>query len=163
MSRAVDKALSRFEPKNASTPKLNCAQSVLTGLGPQIGIDDRTAIRAGRGFGGGIGHQGDICGAVCGAVIALGFGAESDSEAENRSRASQRVQDLFRRFRERHGHVRCRLLTGIDPSTPEGESEAKARNVHHTHCRFFVRSAVEIVEDLLSEEPADDRNALEET
>lgn len=155
MSSAVIKALSYFDPDDPSTPELNCGQAVLAGLGQRIGIDERTAIRAGRAFADGISHQGNICGALFGAVIALGFGTETDSEPRNRSIAYARTRELFQRFRERHGNVECRLLIGIDPSTPEGEREAHARNIHRTHCTHFVQSAVEIVEDLLREETAD--------
>lgn len=155
MSSAVTKALSHFEPHDPATLKLNCGQAVLVGLGQRIGIDEKTAIRAGRAFAGGIGHQGNICGALCGGAIALGFAAEEDSEPRNRSLAYKRTRELFRRFRERHGNVECRLLIGIDPSTPEGEQEVHARNIHHTHCTRFLQSTVEIVEDLLREETAE--------
>jgi len=157
MSSAIIKALSHFEPRDSATLKLNCGQAVLTGLGPRVGIDDRTAIRAGRAFAGGIGHQGDVCGALIAGAIALGFAAETESEPRNRSLAYTRTRALFRRFRERHGNVECRLLIGLDPSTPEGEREVHARNIHHTHCTHFVRSAVEIVEDLLRDEMAEFR------
>jgi hypothetical protein len=92
---------------------------------------------------------------VIAGAIALGFAIESEAEPRNRSLAYKRTRELFRRFRERHGNVECRLLIGVDPSTPEGEHEVHARNIHHTHCTSFVRSAVEIVEDLLRDEMAD--------
>lgn len=149
MSSAVTKALFHFDPHDPATVKLNCGQAVLVGLGQRIGIDERTAIRAGRAFAGGIGHQGNVCGALCGGAIALGFAEETESEPRNRSVAYTRTRDLFRRFRERHGDVECRILIGIDPSTPEGERQVHERNIHHTHCTRFVQSTVEMVEDLL--------------
>lgn len=151
MSKASKLALSYFDSADTATPKLNCGQSVLAGLGFRIGIDEITATRCGRGFGGGIGHQGDVCGALCGAVIALGFGHDGKSEGRNRSATYGDARKLFQRFRQRHGNTECRLLIGVDPSTPEGEHEVHARNIHQTHCTQFVASAVEIVEDLLAE------------
>lgn len=160
MSSAVVKALTHFEPPDSVVLKLNCGQAILVGLAPQIGIDERTAIRIGRAFAGGIGHQGNVCGALCAGAIALGLTAEADSEPRNRTAAYKRTRELFRRFRELHGNVECRLLIGIDPSTPEGEQEVHARNIHHTHCRRFVQSTVEIVEELLREEIAHAREEV---
>lgn len=157
MSSAVIKALAHFEPHDSATLKLNCGQAVLVGLGQRIGMDELTAIRAGRAFAGGIGHQGNICGALVAGAVALGFAGDADAEPRNRATAYRCTREMFRRFVERHGNVECRLLIGIDPSTPEGEHEVHARNIHHTHCRRFVQSTVEIVEDLLGEEIAEIR------
>ncbi|MBE0531725.1 MAG: C_GCAxxG_C_C family protein [Rhodospirillales bacterium] len=157
MSSAVIKALSHFEPHDPGTLKLNCGQAVLAGLADRIGIDEKTAIGAGRPFAGGIGHQGNVCGALIAGAIALGFATGARAEPSNRQTAYKRTRELFRLFSERHGNVECRLLIGIDPSTPEGEHEVHTRNIHHTHCTAFVRSAVEIVEDLLQVEIGDIR------
>ena len=151
MSNATRRAQSFFDPSDDGTPKLNCGQSVLAGLAQRLNIDESMAVRCGRGFGGGIGHQGNVCGALCGAVIALGFGHDEQSERQNRAATDAGVRELFRRFRERHGEVECRRLIGVDPSTPEGEHEVHARDIHRTHCTRFVQSAVELVETLLDE------------
>lgn len=151
MSKAVERALALFEGTAKDLPRLNCGQSVLVALAPAVHIDTRTAIRVARGFGGGIGHQGDVCGALCAAVMALGLTRNGSNEPSNRSAAYADTRELFRRFRERYGYTECRLLIGVDPSTPEGEQEVHSRGIHHTHCTRYVRSAVEIVEDVLRE------------
>lgn len=152
MSGATMRALAFFNAADSAIPKLSCGQAVLAGLSLRVGIDEETAIRCGRGFGGGIGHQGNVCGALCGAVIALGLGQEGgESERHDRAATQAAVRELFRQFRALYGETECRLLIGIDPSTPEGEDEIHARGIHRTHCTRFVESAVTIVEDLLNE------------
>ena len=98
MSNATRRAQSFFDPSDDGTPKLNCGQSVLAGLAQRLNIDESMAVRCGRGFGGGIGHQGNVCGALCGAVIALGFGHDEQSERQNRAATDADVRELFRRF-----------------------------------------------------------------
>ena len=47
----------------------NCAQSVLTSYSSELGLDDHQALRLAAPFGGGIGHSGEVCGAVSGAMM----------------------------------------------------------------------------------------------
>ena len=49
----------------------NCAQSVFCSCREYTGIDDKTALAISGGFGGGV-RCGEICGALSGAVMAIG-------------------------------------------------------------------------------------------
>lgn len=51
---------------------INCCMQVLGELGPRLGLDQKTAYRLGAAFGGGM-EQGGPCGAVSGALMALGL------------------------------------------------------------------------------------------
>ena len=62
----------------------NCAQSVLGACGEYTGLDDNTALAVSAGFGGGV-RSGEICGAISGAVMAIGMAQQSDpAEPEER-------------------------------------------------------------------------------
>ena len=50
----------------------NCAQSVLCALAPVLGIDEDAAFTLAEGFGAGMGGMTETCGAISGAVMALG-------------------------------------------------------------------------------------------
>ena len=50
----------------------NCSQAVLSVFCEELGLDKETAARIAGGFGGGIGHLGETCGAVTGAIMAMG-------------------------------------------------------------------------------------------
>jgi C_GCAxxG_C_C family probable redox protein len=128
----------------------NCAQSVFAVVAPQYGIPRETAFKIASPFGGGIAHRGGICGAVTGALLALGLahGAATPAEKE----ATYRLANEFmRRFEERHGSVTCRDLLGCDISTPEGSQAAKDRNVFAEICFPLVKDAAAILSEMLEE------------
>ncbi len=141
---AADEALRLFDEG------FNCAQSVLASRAPALGIGRAEALRAAAGFGGGMGRLAGTCGAVSGAVIALGFahGAVSGADAAAKERTYETVRALVAEFRARHGSITCRELLGEDVSTPEGFRRAHDGGLTRRFCPAFVRSAVEILERL---------------
>ena len=51
----------------------NCAQSTFIPFARQMGLDDESALRVAAAFGGGMGRNGQNCGAVSGALLAIGL------------------------------------------------------------------------------------------
>ena len=68
----------------------SCAQAVLSAYGPQYGLDRELALKVAGAFGGGMGHMGQVCGAVTGAfmVIGLKYGKTCAEDNETREKAS---------------------------------------------------------------------------
>ena len=79
---------------------MNCAQCVLCAASKYIEIDPDYARRIAAGFGGGI-KSGEVCGAVSGAVMALGVAGKQDCTKE--------FVDDFKTF---FGSCVCRELKG---------------------------------------------------
>jgi len=52
---------------------LNCAQSVISAYSETLGLDNELARAVSVGFGGGMGISQKTCGAVSGAIIAIGY------------------------------------------------------------------------------------------
>jgi len=130
----------------------NCSQAVFSTLAEPLGLDRSLALKIASPFGGGIGRTGEICGAVSGALMALGlqFGFdEPDPQAKDRAYALAR--EYMRRFQERYGSVTCRTLIGVDLSTPAGLQKAREQDVFKQKCSQFIARAVEIAEEMLSE------------
>ena len=66
-------------------------------------------LRAATGLGGGIGHEGDTCGALTGGVLSLGqFHRGNDDE-----RLWRDCIEYYRRFNRRFGSSKCRNITGV--------------------------------------------------
>ncbi len=131
----------------------NCAQSVLAALAAQAGLEPTAAIKLASSFGGGIARRGQVCGAISGALMALGLaanGASVDDKEANYARA----ETFLQRFEQLHSTILCRDLTGCDFTTPAGRQQAAERDIHHTVCTLLVRDAVRIVMDMLSEQEA---------
>jgi C_GCAxxG_C_C family probable redox protein len=130
----------------------NCAQSVLACCGDGRGVSRDAAIRLAGGFGGGIGRMGEACGAVTGAIMALGlvFASPDPLDAAAKQRIQAKTDEFIRRFRERHGAVDCRDLIGCDISAPEAMKKAREAGIFKTVCPPLVRSAAQIVEEMIA-------------
>jgi len=125
----------------------SCSQSLLAGFGPGFGLDKDLAFKVGRGFGGGMG-RGDICGAVSGAFMLLGFTVDGE-ERPARLKTYDLIQEFIRRFEAAHQTIRCQeLLGGVNPNTPEGKQKAKELQLFTTVCPKFVQTAAEIFESM---------------
>ena len=85
----------------------NCAQSVLGACGEYTGLDENTALAVSAGFGGGV-RSGEICGAISGAVMAIGMAQQKDpADAESKAKTAAQTKELVKAFREKYGCVRC--------------------------------------------------------
>jgi C_GCAxxG_C_C family probable redox protein len=125
--------------------EFNCAQSVYAGCArDEADSWHRRAVAA--AFGGGVARSGEVCGALTGALMALGDARQTDLAADPagvRSEIYARAQRLIAEFRAAHGSIRCRELTGCDMTTPEGQAEFKAHDLHASYCSKLVGWAAE--------------------
>ena len=96
-------------------------------------------------------RTGETCGALTGAlmVIGLGHAKTRKDDDDSREQAYALAQEFMDAFRERHGHVLCRGLLGVDVSTPEGMGTVREQDLFRTVCPKFVRISGELLERLL--------------
>ena len=129
----------------------SCSQSMMLTYATQLGLDSEMALQLGTGFAGGMGRNAEVCGAVTGAVMVIGLkhGMKNKNEEDARAKTFEFVSELFKRFSAKHDSVLCRTILGCDISTPEGRELASAENRFKTLCPEFVRTAAEILEDIL--------------
>jgi C_GCAxxG_C_C family probable redox protein len=142
MDNPVEIAAARF------SESFNCAQAVLAAFAARFGLDEKTALKLASPFGGGVARRGEICGAVTGALLAVGLkeGAETPAGKEH---AYQLAGEFLRQFEAAHGSLLCRDLIGCDLRTPAGNQQAAKRKVFVTICPDLVRSAARIAGSLL--------------
>ncbi|MBN1179679.1 MAG: C_GCAxxG_C_C family protein [Anaerolineae bacterium] len=122
----------------------NCAQSVLMAVGPQWGLDAALARRVAAPFGGGIVGQGRTCGAVTGALMAIGLRYGDAPTVEMEAAAAA----FLERFRARHTTTVCKELLRLDIGISDELEWAREEGVFATRCTQFVRDAVEILGEL---------------
>jgi C_GCAxxG_C_C family probable redox protein len=146
MTDLQENALARF------SRNFNCAQSVLAAFVPQLGLEEAQALKLASPFGGGVARRGQICGAVTGALMALGLAQGADTPA-GKEAAYCLGQEFLQRFESRHGTLLCRELLQVDISTPEGHQQAREKHLFTTRCPLFVADAVDIVQAMLAETP----------
>lgn len=131
----------------------NCAQSVACAFAQRLGIDDRTARLMASGFGGGIGREQLTCGAVTGAVMAIGCRwFDPGNIAGTKALVYEKTREVLRRFKELHGTISCRELLGVDLKTPEGQKQAREQDLFHLRCEPYVQEACRIVEQMLADQ-----------
>ena len=121
----------------------NCAESVLLA---SVG-EQKNVPRAATAFGGGMGRQGEVCGALTGALMALGVRMGRDEpDAEKRDKVYAMTRELFAEFKKRFGSVLCKELTGCDLLTEEGKKKFEDEKIHSTKCHEYVAFTAEWVE-----------------
>lgn len=106
----------------------NCAQAVVIPFAGDMGLTREQANALALHFGGGMGC-GSICGAVSGALMALG----------GMNVSQEKRTELLRRFRARNGAVDCARL--LQAAAERGEPKK-------VHCDRLVAEAMELACEL---------------
>ena len=130
-----------------------CSQSVLLAYADQVGVEPETAAKIAAPFGAGMARMGWTCGAVTGALMAIGlrYGFETAGDVETKERMYEKERLFLTRFGSRHGALMCRELLGRDLSTPEGFEQAKDEGLFETRCPRYVGDAVRILAEILGD------------
>jgi C_GCAxxG_C_C family probable redox protein len=102
-------------------------------------------------FAGGIGNTGSVCGAVVGAVMAIGLRRGRGETMEEMMGHLAVAQEFRRRFEAEMGVIGCRELTGLDLSTEEGLKQAMDSDIVQRICFPAVAASYRLVVELLQE------------
>ena len=113
---------------------------------------DNDAIpRIASAFAGGIGNTGSVCGAVIGAVMAIGLKLGRADTMEEVLRNLAVAREFRGRFEAEMKSINCRELTGADLSTEEGIKQFMSSDTPQSVCFPAVGAAYRLVVDLLKE------------
>jgi len=128
-----------------------CSQSVLLVYAEELGLDPGMAAKIAAPFGAGMGRMGWTCGAVTGALMAIGlrYGFDTAGDVETKELMYEKERQFLAAFAARNRSVVCRELLGRDLSTPEGLEAARQEGLFETRCPGYIRDAVEILGELL--------------
>lgn len=129
----------------------NCAQAVFTTFSGDLGLEQQSALKVACGFGGGMGHTGGPCGAVSGAVMAIGLkhGKCNPEDNDAKAKTYELVAEFSKRFKEKHGSLLCTELIGHDLTSPNGVKAAREAGVFQTVCPRLISDAISIAEEIL--------------
>lgn len=129
-----------------------CSQAVFSAYAEEMGLDRGTALKIAGAFGGGMGRMAETCGAVSGALMALGlkYGHTNPTDTATKEKTYELVKEFVAQFQARNGSIVCKELLGWDISTPAGHEAAKYRGLFTSLCPKYVADASEIVEDILA-------------
>jgi len=126
--------------------KFNCSQTVFSLFADELDIDEKTALKIASGFGGGMACA-ETCGAVTGAYMVIGMKhGHAVSDPDKKANTKLQIQKFNQKFKNVHGSLICKELTGYDISTPEGSVAANEKAVFKTLCPKFIKTACHILE-----------------
>jgi len=126
--------------------KYNCAQSVFAACAGETGLGEAERLAVASAFGGGLARQGEVCGALTGALMALGekqSAALAAGPVAARDAVYTQAAKLMEEFRAAHGSILCRELTGCLFSTEEGQRAFKEQDIRNKVCNKLVAFAAE--------------------
>ena len=138
------------EAKRLFDSGYNCAESVLLAISrDRLPQNVETIIpRIATGLGGGIGRNGDVCGALTGGVVGIGLAMGRNSSEQNRDPCYVAVDRFYSAFTKEFGTCKCRELTGLDLKTEKGR-EAYQAQIHSERCTKIVSWAARVVCEII--------------
>ncbi len=134
----------------------NCSQSILLAFADMIPVDRDILSRMASSFGGGMGRLREVCGSVSGMFMVAGFlyGYAGPETGQVKADHYARIQELARRFEEKHGTIVCREMLGLtvrhDVPTPEARTQEYYKK---RPCGEIIGDAAEILEQYIQENP----------
>ncbi|MFX1544390.1 MAG: C-GCAxxG-C-C family protein [Promethearchaeota archaeon] len=128
----------------------NCAQAVFRAISEHKGVYIENGTQLASGFGGGITHSGQQCGALSGAIMAIGLlvGKNVSDVREHKAETYRLSAELLSRFKEQFGTIICDTLTGVKMSDSEARKNAIEQGRFQEVCPKFVKEAVRIVTEM---------------
>jgi C_GCAxxG_C_C family probable redox protein len=134
-TKTAEKAVKLFDSG------FNCAEAVLFALSQEFNQESSLIPRIATGFGAGVGRSGQICGALSGAVMAMGLlkGCDKgEEEREKRNAAYENVQRVIKDFEKEFGSSKCIMLTQCDLQTEEGQKKYRCEELRRNLCPKLV-------------------------
>jgi len=137
---------------------LNCAQSVFSSFSEELGLDEKTAKKIAGCFGSGM-RCGEVCGALTGALMAIGlkYGACSAEDTEEKADTNTKTVEMINAFKAENGSIFCRDLLGYDILKENELAIIREKGLFKTICPKLVGSAALILEKKLDEWEAGSR------
>lgn len=132
----------------------NCAQAVFVAFADVVGMDEAAALRLSSSFGGGVGRQREVCGAVSGMCMVAGalFGYDDVTDPKVKTEHYALIQEMCGKFREAFGSIICRELLGAKTATTTPVPSARTPEYYATRpCAKFVGMCADILGEYIKE------------
>ena len=98
-------------------------------------------------------NKGEVCGACTGALMVLGmkYGQVDLNDQKSRAQEHAKAEEFLEEFKKCKGSYICRDILGCDISTEEGRAYALDKGLFGKLCPEMVKTAAEIVSEMLAE------------
>ncbi len=132
----------------------NCSQSIVLAFADLLPIDEKTLLRMASSFGGGMGRLREVCGSVSGMFMVTGilYGYDGPETGQVKADHYARIQELARRFEEKHGSIVCREMLGLNVKHDVPIPEARTDEYYKKRpCVEIIGDAAEILDEYIKE------------
>ncbi|NEW83595.1 MAG: C_GCAxxG_C_C family protein [Mariniphaga sp.] len=128
----------------------SCAQSVLYPFGKEYFKNPEDAARLAAGFEAGLAFRGEVCGAVSGAMMAIGlkYGHANPQEELAKEQMYKLTNEFLASFEGKCGATSCNKLLNVDIRTSEGINHAIENNLFGTVCVNAIQTSADILEEI---------------
>jgi C_GCAxxG_C_C family probable redox protein len=130
----------------------NCAQAVFAAFHEEMGLSEELALKLMMPMGGGVGGLRDICGALCGAAMALGMLRKDvkPNDVDAKKAMYALVQEKAARFREQFTTWNCGALLAINDLQPAPVPAVRDAHYYEVRpCGKYVEACARLVEEEL--------------
>ncbi|MCP4023098.1 MAG: C_GCAxxG_C_C family protein [Desulfobacteraceae bacterium] len=128
-----------------------CAESVLVAASKTYGFESDLIPQIATAFCSGVSRTSGMCGAISGALMAIGAVKGRNKPATKVDATYKIVQEFLSEFEKKHGATNCTKLLGFDLSTKEGQAEYKRKygESEESFCGDLTASAAGILQKVL--------------
>ncbi len=132
----------------------NCSQSIVLAFADLLHVDESELLKLSSSFGGGMGRLREVCGSVSGMFMVAGllYGYDGPETGQIKADHYARIQELARRFEEKHGSIVCRELLGLSVRRDVPVPEARTAEYYKKRpCPDIIGDAAQILEEFIKE------------
>jgi C_GCAxxG_C_C family probable redox protein len=126
-----------------------CAESVIRSIAGHYGADPDLLTKVATGFCAGVSRTSGMCGAVSGAIMAIGLIKGRTSPEQPVYPVYILVQRLLDSFAKEFGSINCGHLVGCDLNRPEGQTWFKENDLR-SRCSNFTGQATRMALEIIS-------------
>ncbi len=134
----------------------HCSQSIIMTFADMLPVDDKMLSKLASSFGGGMGRLREVCGSVSGMFMVAGllYGYDGPETGQIKADHYARIQELARRFEEKHGTIVCREMLGLSVKHDVPTPEARTQEYYKKRpCAEIIGDAAEILDEYIKENP----------
>ncbi len=130
----------------------NCSQALVGAFAEDMDLPLDTAMKWSSGLGGGLCRMREVCGAVSGAILVLGYlhGSEDPEDYQNKRMLYALGQQMCFRFQDRFGTLNCGKLLNLPEGSVGSLPTPRTPDFYEKRpCLKYIRAMAEILEDTL--------------
>jgi C_GCAxxG_C_C family probable redox protein len=129
----------------------NCAQAVLLAFADDLQIDKEFALKLASPFGGGMGGQREVCGAVSAMFMVAGLkrGYSDAKNQEEKKKLYALIKELSDKFKAENGSIICKELLGLQNSVKDASPHERNENYYKKRpCSEITAFAARLAQEI---------------